>query len=305
MVLAASGAFHRSAIMCTHRRSISADCGYSSLSIMFLLTDSAIRARTSGSSHVWQNVARFWRALPSSISSSDTTWNASAGRRLVAGELVLRHRLGQVAPDEHAVRHLVPDSVTLMQRHGPHPSCSRPAPALAPGSAGVRRPARHMGPRLPCLRLASLASIPCYGWLTGCLASSSTQTALPISVWRTPHLPARASMSTKPNPDSSSVSGRAWPRLVRIGVVHLDQQRRHLRVQEQCHGERPGPRVPQHVADQFGDEQYRGLLQVCHLPHRQGVAGRLPRQTCRPPGRGQGHGHLPGHVFAPIRKSTA
>src|SRR4249919_364543 len=77
MVLAASGAFHRSAIMCTHRRSISADCGYSSLSIMFLLTDSAIKARTSGSTHVWQNVARFWRALPSSISSSATTWNTS------------------------------------------------------------------------------------------------------------------------------------------------------------------------------------------------------------------------------------
>ena len=78
-VLAASGAFHRSAIMCTHRRSISAVCGYSSLSIMFLLIDSAISASTSGSSHVWQNVARFWRALPSSISSSDTSWNASLG----------------------------------------------------------------------------------------------------------------------------------------------------------------------------------------------------------------------------------
>src|SRR6516162_246115 len=56
-VLAASGAFHRSAIMCTHRRSISAVCGYSSRSIMFLLTDNAISAKTSGSSHVWQNVA--------------------------------------------------------------------------------------------------------------------------------------------------------------------------------------------------------------------------------------------------------
>ena len=78
-VLAASGAFHRSAIMCTQRRSISALCGYSSRSIMFLLIDSAIRARTSGSSHVWQNVARFCRALPSSISSSDTSWNASLG----------------------------------------------------------------------------------------------------------------------------------------------------------------------------------------------------------------------------------
>ena len=37
---AGSGAFHRSAIMCTQRRSISAVCGYSSLSIMFLSTAS-------------------------------------------------------------------------------------------------------------------------------------------------------------------------------------------------------------------------------------------------------------------------
>ena len=72
-VLAESGAFHRSAIMCTQRRSISADCGYSSLSIMFLLTASAIRARASGSSQVWQNVARFCRELPSRISSSATS----------------------------------------------------------------------------------------------------------------------------------------------------------------------------------------------------------------------------------------
>ena len=79
VVLAESGAFHRSAIMCTHRRSISAVCGYSSRSIMFLLTDSAISARTSGSSHVWQNVARFCRAFPSSISSSATSWYASRG----------------------------------------------------------------------------------------------------------------------------------------------------------------------------------------------------------------------------------
>ena len=78
-VLAAAGAFHRSAIMCTHRRSISAVCGYSSLSIMFLLIDSAISSMTSGSSHVWQNVARFCRALPSSSSSSATTWRASRG----------------------------------------------------------------------------------------------------------------------------------------------------------------------------------------------------------------------------------
>ena len=102
-VLAASGAFHRSAIMCTQRRSISAVCGYSSLSIMFLLIDSAIRARTSGSSHVWQNVARFCRALPSSISSSATSWNASRACVSLLGEPVLRHRPGQVTLGEHAV----------------------------------------------------------------------------------------------------------------------------------------------------------------------------------------------------------
>ena len=74
MVLAASGAFHRSASMCTHRRSISAVWGYSSLSIMFLSMHRSIRAWTSGSSQVWQKVARFWREFPSSINSSWTTW---------------------------------------------------------------------------------------------------------------------------------------------------------------------------------------------------------------------------------------
>ena len=63
--------------MCTQRASISAVCGYSSLSIKFLLIESAMTLRSSGSSHVWQNVARFWRALPSSITSSATTWYAS------------------------------------------------------------------------------------------------------------------------------------------------------------------------------------------------------------------------------------
>ena len=33
-----------------------------------------------GSSQVWQNVARFWRALPSSMSSSVIAWNTSVGR---------------------------------------------------------------------------------------------------------------------------------------------------------------------------------------------------------------------------------
>ena len=59
--------------MCVARRSISAVAGYSSRSIMFLLIASSMSAVTSGSSHVWQKVARFWRALPSSIISSAIT----------------------------------------------------------------------------------------------------------------------------------------------------------------------------------------------------------------------------------------
>ncbi len=75
-----SGAFHRSASIWTHRRSISAVCGYSSLSIMFLLMDRSISRCTSSSSHVWQKVARFCRALPSSRSSSEIAWKASSLR---------------------------------------------------------------------------------------------------------------------------------------------------------------------------------------------------------------------------------
>ena len=40
IVACGSGAFHRSARMCTQRSSIAAVCGYSSLSIMFLSNDS-------------------------------------------------------------------------------------------------------------------------------------------------------------------------------------------------------------------------------------------------------------------------
>ncbi len=54
-----SGAFHSSASIWTHRRSISAVWGYSSLSIMFLLIDRSINRWTSSSSQVWQKVARF------------------------------------------------------------------------------------------------------------------------------------------------------------------------------------------------------------------------------------------------------
>ena len=40
---------------------------------------SAMISRTSGSAQVWQNVARFCRELPSSMSSSTTTWRACRG----------------------------------------------------------------------------------------------------------------------------------------------------------------------------------------------------------------------------------
>ncbi len=56
--------------MFTQRRSISAVCGYSSLSIMFLSNASAISRSASGSIHVVTNVAKFSRELPSSSNSS-------------------------------------------------------------------------------------------------------------------------------------------------------------------------------------------------------------------------------------------
>lgn len=77
--VAGSGAFHRSASIATQRRSSSAVRGYSSLSIMFLSRHSAISNPASGSIHVVTKVARFSRALPSSISSSRTSWWAVAG----------------------------------------------------------------------------------------------------------------------------------------------------------------------------------------------------------------------------------
>lgn len=90
-----SGAFHRWASIDTQRRSSSAVRGYSSLSIMFLSRHSAIRTSTCGSIHVVTNVARLSRALPSSISSSWTSWYAveggmgSPGSRCLGGASVM------------------------------------------------------------------------------------------------------------------------------------------------------------------------------------------------------------------------
>jgi len=65
-----AGEFHRSEIILTQRPSISAVCGYSSLSIMFLSSDSANSRSASSSMYVVTNVARFWWEFPSSINSS-------------------------------------------------------------------------------------------------------------------------------------------------------------------------------------------------------------------------------------------
>ena len=64
------GEFHRFEMIFTQRPSIAAVCGYSSLSIMFLSSVSAISRSASSSMNVVTNVARFCRELPSSMSSS-------------------------------------------------------------------------------------------------------------------------------------------------------------------------------------------------------------------------------------------
>lgn len=74
-----SGAWNRSATIDTHRDSIAAVAGYSSLSIMFLSNVSAISLSASGSIHVVTNVARFRRELPSSINSSWMNRYAASG----------------------------------------------------------------------------------------------------------------------------------------------------------------------------------------------------------------------------------
>jgi hypothetical protein len=74
VALSAAGACQRLLSICTQRRSISAVCGYSSLSIMFLSKDSTMSSWAWFSIQVVTKVARFSRALPSTISSSWITW---------------------------------------------------------------------------------------------------------------------------------------------------------------------------------------------------------------------------------------
>ena len=85
-----SGEFHSRLSMLTQRSSISAVRGYSSLSIMFLSNVSAISRCACGSIHVVTNVARLSRELPSSMSSSCTSWYATSGSSSPVGERVAR-----------------------------------------------------------------------------------------------------------------------------------------------------------------------------------------------------------------------
>jgi hypothetical protein len=72
-------AWKRSATIDTHRASMAAVAGYSSLSIMFLSNASAISVSASGSIQVVTKVARFSLAFPSSISSSRMICAATSG----------------------------------------------------------------------------------------------------------------------------------------------------------------------------------------------------------------------------------
>src|SRR5829696_3440365 len=89
-----SGEFQRRLSMLTQRISSSAVWGYSSLSIMFLSKHSAISFSACGSIHVVTNVARFRRALPSSMSSS---WMISYAMSAAIGPSGMRC-LGTVVP---------------------------------------------------------------------------------------------------------------------------------------------------------------------------------------------------------------
>ena len=128
---AASGACQRRLRMLTQRISSSAVCGYSSLSIMFLSKHSAMSFSACGSIHVVTNVARFIRALPSSISSSWTIWYATSGDIPPVETLV---------PGDRAAL----DGRTAARRRGSSYGCSGPADASTPyGRCAITRSPEH------------------------------------------------------------------------------------------------------------------------------------------------------------------
>ena len=89
--------------------------------------------------------------------------------------------------------------------------------------------------------------------------SSSIQTVLPAVAWSTPHLVARASTSTSPNPDSSSSAGRVMLWGVRVSVGHLDPQPSCGVAYSQLQfAATPG--MLDCVADEFGGQQDGGVF---------------------------------------------
>ena len=102
-VTSSSWACQRWPIMFTHRRSNSAVCGYSSLSIMFLSAVSDISLPASDGIHVVTNVARFNRALPSSNSSFVIQVVRHLGTGAAIGHLATRQALELLLADHRDV----------------------------------------------------------------------------------------------------------------------------------------------------------------------------------------------------------
>jgi hypothetical protein len=92
-----SGALKSREMMLMHRCSISAVCGYSSLSIKFLEKHSANNFSACGFIQVVRKVAKFSRAMPSRSSSSCNEWVHRIRIHPPIGELVFRNGLGQCA----------------------------------------------------------------------------------------------------------------------------------------------------------------------------------------------------------------
>ena len=125
IVFAASGEFQRSARMCTQRASISAVCGYSSLSTMFLssvdghdLADLGLDPGLAERRQVLARVAVEHQLVADDL--EDVAWIL-----LLVGHPVLRQRHREVARGEDVVLERVTDAVLGVQ-HGVPPSGSEP-----------------------------------------------------------------------------------------------------------------------------------------------------------------------------------
>ena len=113
-----SGAFHRSASICTHRRSISAVWGYSSLSIMFLLMHRSISWWTSG---LLPGLAERGQVLAGVAVEQQLVGDGLegvVGSHLVVGEAVGRQGGQQVLAGVDRVEQLVTGGHVLVQGHG-------------------------------------------------------------------------------------------------------------------------------------------------------------------------------------------